>query len=107
MAETENAPTADATGNTDLQPNGRTPGGHFSAEYVSNLRAEAKAHRLNAERFEQELANARKELGEKLTAAEKKSADAVAAAQTRAVNADLRIAAKDAAQPMCPTFWRC
>ncbi len=70
---------------------------------IKELNDESKGHRLNAQnaRAEAEAARAEaeriaKETGDRLTAAEVRAAEAAAAAQTRVVNADLRLAAKDA-----------
>jgi chromosome segregation ATPase len=88
---------------------------------ISEINAESKGHRLNWQNAKTEAETARNEAaaaakriadaeaataariaeiekaaGEKMTATEKAAATATEAARTRAINADLRIAAKDA-----------
>lgn len=70
---------------------------------IKELNDESKGHRLNAQNARAEAEAARadaerigKETTTKLTAAEARAAEATTQAQARVVNADLRLAAKDA-----------
>lgn len=70
---------------------------------IKELNEENKGHRLNAQNARTEAEAARadaervaKETTAKLTATEKQAAEAMTQAQARVVNADLRLAAKDA-----------
>jgi hypothetical protein len=70
---------------------------------IRELNDESKGHRLNAANARTEADAARadaerivKETSDKVTAAEVRAADAATAAQARVINADLRLAAKDA-----------